>query len=164
MSTVGDTISTPRGDIMSTVRGYPEYTRGSSVHWGISRVQQGVFSTLGDYHEYTGGIPRCMWGFSYIGGGGGGECSVHQRDTMSTPGDVGTNEGKPRPTFEDLCSRAFATFAFAVVYVGLWNIRQLVKISPSGSQSPDPNVFLVSSLIKSLVVSKCLVCMLLQDE
>ena len=58
----------------------------------------------------------------------------------------------------------FATFAFAVVYVGLWNIRQLVKISPSGSRSPDPNVFLVSSLIKSLVVSKCLVCMLLQDE
>ena len=36
----------------------------------------------------------------------------------------------------------FATFAFAVVYVGLWNIRQLVKISPSGSQSPDSNVFL----------------------
>ena len=30
----------------------------------------------------------------------------------------------------------------------LWNIRQLVKISPSGSQSPDPNAFLVSSLIK----------------
>ena len=22
----------------------------------------GVFSTPGEYHEYTGGISRCMWG------------------------------------------------------------------------------------------------------
>ena len=68
---------------------------------------------------------------------------------MSTPGDFGTNDA--------FCDHA-------VVYVGLWNIRQLVKISPSGSQSPDPNAFLVSPLIKSLVVSKCPVYMLLQDE
>ena len=67
---------------------------------------------------------------------------------MSTPGDFGTNEKKPRPNFEDFCSRNFCDYA--VVYVGIWNIRQLVKISLSGSQSPDPNTFLVSSLIKSL--------------
>ena len=41
-------------------------------------------------------------------------------------------------------------FAIMQVYIiGLWNIRQFVKISLSGSQSPDPNTFLVSSLIKS---------------
>ena len=67
---------------------------------------------------------------------------------MSTLGDFGTNEKKPLPNFEDFCSRTFCDYA--VVYVGLWNIRQLVKISLSVSQSPDPNVFLVSSLIKSL--------------
>ena len=61
---------------------------------------------------------------------------------MSTPGvfstpegyheyteDFGTNEKKPRPNYEDFCSRAFCDHA--VVYVGLWNIRQLVIISPS---------------------------------
>ena len=69
-------------------------------------------------------------------------------DTMSTLGDFGTNEKKPRPNFEDFCSRTFCDYV--VVYVGLWNIRQLVKISLSGSQSPDPTIFLVSFLIKSL--------------
>ena len=67
---------------------------------------------------------------------------------MSTPGDFGMNEKKPLPNFEDFCSRTFCDYA--VVYVGLWNIRQLVKISLSSHQSPDPNTFLVSSLIKSL--------------
>ena len=41
MSTVG-VFSTPE-DVMSTL---------------------GVFSIPGDYHEYNGGIPRCMWGLS----------------------------------------------------------------------------------------------------
>ena len=41
----------------------------------------GVFSTPGGYHEYTGGIPRCMWGYHEYTRG----CSVHWRDTMSTP-------------------------------------------------------------------------------
>ena len=68
-------------------------------------------------------------------------------DTMSTLGNFGTNEKNPSPNFEDFCSRTFCNYA--VVYVGLWNIRQLAKISLSGSQSPDPNTFLVSSLIKS---------------
>ena len=70
---------------------------------------------------------------------------------MSTPGDVGTNEKRPLPNFQDFCSCTFCDYA--VVYVGLWNIRQLVKISLSGSQSPDPNTFLVSSLIRSPVFS-----------
>ena len=34
--------------------GYPEYTGECSVHRGDS------MSTPGGYHEYTGGIPRCM--------------------------------------------------------------------------------------------------------
>ena len=42
----------------------------------------GVFSTLGGYHEYTGGIPRCMWRVIMSTPGG------HWRDTMSTPGDI----------------------------------------------------------------------------
>ena len=57
---------------------------------------------------------------------------------MSTPegcheytGDFGTSEKNPRPNFEDFCSRTFCDYA--VVYVGFWKIRQLVKISPSGS-------------------------------
>ena len=47
--------------------------------------------------------------------------------------DFGTNEKKPQPDFEDFC---YCTFCdYAVVYVGFWNIRQLIKISPSGSQN-----------------------------
>ena len=42
-------------------------------------------------------------------------------------------------------------------------VRQFVKISLSGSQSPDPNTFLFLSLIKKSLVSKCPVGML-QDE
>ena len=68
---------------------------------------------------------------------------------MSTSGDFGTNEKRPLPDFQDFYSRTFCDYP--VAYVGLWNIRQLVKISLSGSQSPDPNTFLVSSLIKSLL-------------
>ena len=36
----GDTMSTP-GDV--------QYTGGCSVHWGV------IMSTVGGYHEYTGG-------------------------------------------------------------------------------------------------------------
>ena len=102
-----------------------------------------IMSTLGDvqytrdYHEYTGGVQYTGW----IPG-------VHQRDTMSTPGDFGTNEKKPPPNFKDFYSRTFCDYA--VVYIGLWNIRQLAKTFLSGSKSPDPNTFLASSLIKSL--------------
>ena len=67
---------------------------------------------------------------------------------MSTLGDFGTNEKKSQPNFEDFCSRTFCDYAG--VYVGIWNIRQLVKISLSGSQNRDPNTFLVSSLMESL--------------
>ena len=45
---------------------------------------------------------------------------------MSTPGDVGTNERRPLANFQDFCSCTFCDYA--VVYVGLWNIRQLVKV------------------------------------
>ena len=69
-----------------------------------------------------------------------------QRDTMSTLSDFGTNEERSLQNFQDFCSRTFCDNI--VVYVGFWNIRQLVKISLSGSQSPEPNTFLVSSLIK----------------
>ena len=58
-----------------------------------------------------------------------------------------TNEKKPLPDFEDFCSCTFCDCPG--VYVGLWNIRLLVKISLSGSQSSDPNTFLVSSLTKN---------------
>ena len=67
---------------------------------------------------------------------------------MSTPEEFGMNGKKPLPNFQDFCSSTFSDYP--VVYVGLWNIRQLVKILLSGSQSPEPNTFLVSSLIKSL--------------
>ena len=108
-------------------------------------------STLGDtkmhvggYHEYTG------------------RCSVHQRDTMSTPRDFFTNEKRPLPNFQDFCSSTFCDYA--VAYVGLWNITQLLKISLSGSQSPDPNTFISCFIFdQKSSVSKCPVGML-QDE
>ena len=122
-------------------------------------------STPGDYHEYTGGIPEdaCGGYHEYTGGvqytgripSVHWGCSVHRRDTMSTLGHFGTNEKGLLPNFQDFCSRTFCSYA--VVYVDLLNIRQLVKISLSGSQNPDPNTFFVSS--KSLV-SKCPVGML----
>ena len=138
--------------------------------WGISWVQWGVFSKLGDIMSTLGVIMctqrkiiRCMWGvimstlgdvqykwgIHWVHRG----CSSHRRDTMSslggimsTPGDFGTNEKKPLSNFEDFCSRIFCDY----LYVGIWNIRQLVKISLLGSQSPDPEKFVVSSLLKSL--------------
>ena len=67
---------------------------------------------------------------------------------MSTPEDFGMNGKRLLPNFQDFCSSTFCDYA--VLYVGLWNIRQLVKIPLSGSQNPEPNTFLVSSLIKSL--------------
>ena len=91
---------------------------------------RGMFSTPEGYHEYTR------------------ECSVHWRDAKSTLVDFGTNEQSHYQI-----SRIFvlATFATMQVYMlAYWNIRQPIKISLSGSQSPDPNTFLVSSLIKSL--------------
>ena len=66
---------------------------------------------------------------------------------MSTPGHFGTNEKRLLPNFQDFCSRTFCYYS--VVYVDLWNNRQLVKISLSGSQNPDPNTFFVSALIKN---------------
>ena len=51
---------------------------------------------------------------------------------MSTPEDFGMNGKRPLPNFQDFCSSTFCDYA--VLYVGLWNIRQLVKIPPSGSQ------------------------------
>ena len=81
-------------------------------------------STLGDIMSTLGGVQYTGGYHEYTGG-----CSVHRRDTMSTPGISDPNEKKPRPNFEDFCSRTFCDHA--VVYVGLWNIRQLVIISPS---------------------------------
>ena len=46
------------------------------MHVGIPRVHQGMFSTLGRYHEYSRGYHE------YIGG-----CSVHQGDIMMHVGE-----------------------------------------------------------------------------
>ena len=106
MSTVGgDTMSTPGdfstlGVIMSTVGDTVSTLRGYPVY------------TLGVYHDWCGDI------MSTLGGGGGG--------IMSTPEDFGMNGKRPIPNFQDFCSSTFCDYA--VVYVGLWNIRQLVKI------------------------------------
>ena len=73
-----------------------------------------MFSTLVGNHEYIGGC-SVYWGvFSTPG------------DTMSTWGDFGTDKTKPLPNLGDFCSCTFCDYAD--VYVGLWNIRQLVKI------------------------------------
>ena len=59
-----------------------QYTGACSVHRGVFSAL-GVFSTLGEYHEYIGGVQYIGGYHEYIGG-----CSVHRRDTMSTSGDV----------------------------------------------------------------------------
>ena len=56
----------------------------------------GMFSTLEGYHEYTRG------------------CSVHLRDTMSTPGNFDTNEKKPLPNFQVTSHRVFLSFQVEV--------------------------------------------------
>ena len=88
----------------------------------------GYQDACGGYHEYT---RECSvhWRDTIDTPG----YSVHQRDTMSTLGDFGTNEKKPPRNFEVFCSWTFCDSEG--VYVGLWNMRQLVKISLSGSQS-----------------------------
>ena len=62
-------------------------------------------STLGSYHDYTGGS------------------KMHVGVIMSTPGDFGMNGKRPRPNFQNFVQAPFATMVYAVVYVGLWNIR-----------------------------------------
>ena len=79
-STLGISLSTPGG--VQYTRDITEYTRGCSVHWGVSLSTPRVFSTLGDimstprgvqysggyhneyggYHEYTEGC-SVHWGF-----------------------------------------------------------------------------------------------------
>ena len=67
---------------------------------------------------------------------------------MSAPGDFGMNWKIPLLNFKIFILTPFATMQLYMFF--LWNVRQLAKISLSGWQSPDPNTFLVSSLIKSL--------------
>ena len=64
-----------------------QYIGGYSVHRGCS-LHQGVFSTLGEYHEYIGGV-------KYIGGYH--EC-IGEGDIMNTLGDVQYIEG-----YHDAC-------------------------------------------------------------
>ena len=48
-----------------------------------------MFSTSGGYHDECGDIMMNVGGYhEYIGG-----CSVHRRDTMSTPGDIMSTSG-----------------------------------------------------------------------
>ena len=81
------------GDIQCI--GGVHYIRWCSLH-------QGVLSTLGEYHEYIGGV-KYIGGYHECIGEGGyheyiGGCSVHWGisrcmwgDTMSTLGDVSTS-------------------------------------------------------------------------
>ena len=63
--------------MFSTLEDITEYTRGCSVHWGISGISlstPGVFSTLGDIMstpggvQYTGGYHEYTRGVQYTGG------------------------------------------------------------------------------------------------
>ena len=48
---------------------------------------------IGGYHEYIGRIPWVHRGISWVHRGGGGGCSVHRRDTISTSGDIMSTSG-----------------------------------------------------------------------
>ena len=71
----------------------------------------GVFSMLMSYHEYTGGHEDACGGSHEHTG----RCSVHQRDTMSTLGDFGTNKKTPGPNFQDFCSSTFCDYAVVCI-------------------------------------------------
>ena len=100
-----------------------EYTEGCSVHWGMFSTPGDTMSTLEVYHDECGDIISTVGVFSTLGvimstlgntkmhvgvimstlgdvqyTGGiheyNGGCSVHWRDTMSTPEDFGTTEKK----------------------------------------------------------------------
>ena len=70
-----------------------QYIGGCSVHRGVFSTSGDTMSTSGGYHEYIRGYHE------YIGG-----CSVHQRDTMSTSGDVQYIGGIPRVHRGDIMS------------------------------------------------------------
>ena len=72
----------------------------------------GYQDACGGYHEYTGGVQYT-----------GGVPSVHW--------GILVRMKKATTKFPGICSRTFCDYA--AVYIGLWNIRQLVKISLSGS-------------------------------
>ena len=126
----GDIISTmgvfsTLGVIMSTLG-------NTKMHVGVIMSNRGMFSTPEGYHEYNGG------------------CSVHWRDTMSTPGDFGTTEKKLLHI-----SRIFVLTSFVTMQVYMLAFEtsdSLLRFFLSGRQSPDPNIFLVSSLIKGFVL------------
>ena len=66
-------------------------------------------------------------------------------DIMSAPGGIQyTGRFMSTPGEDPKYTRGCGWYS---VHVDLWNIRQLIKISPPGSQSPDPTAFLVSFLI-----------------
>ena len=71
----------------------------------------GVFSTSEGYHEYIGGVQYIGGCHEYIGGYYEciGRCSVHQRDTMSTSGDIMVHQGDIMSTLGD------------VQYIGVFN-------------------------------------------
>ena len=56
-----------------------QYIGGYSVHWGCS-LHRGVFSTLGEYHEYIGGV-KYIGGYSTMS-------ALGRWDTMNTLGDI----------------------------------------------------------------------------
>ena len=66
----------------------------------------GVFSTLGGYHEYTGGYQDACGGYHEYTGG----CTVHRRDTMSTTG-ISVRMRKSH----DQISRTFVLAPFATM-------------------------------------------------
>ena len=147
------TVITLHNYLCSTL-GNVHYTgKISWVQWGeIPWVHQGMFSTLGGYHEYSGGyceytgrVSWVHWGFTMMSVG---DIMNTLGGILSTSEDLGMNGERQLPNFQDFCSSTFCDYT--VLYVGLWNIRQLVKIPLSGRQSPEPNTFLFSSLIKSL--------------
>ena len=91
---------------------------------------QGVYhNECEGYHKYTGGVQYIGYTMSTLG------------DTMSTPRDFGTKE---KGFF---FTHIFATMQLYMLAFGTSD--SLLKFL-SGSQSLDPNTFLVSSLIKSL--------------
>ena len=80
--TVHRGISVHWGDIMSTVRGYHEYTGGCSVH-------QGNHEYSGGYHEYTRGC-SVHRGITWVHQG---LTTMSVGDIMSTVGDVQYTRG-----------------------------------------------------------------------
>ena len=134
------------GDILSTVGGV-QYGGGNHYKCGVSWVPRGVFSTVGGYLEYCGGIPWCTWG-----------------DTMSTVGGKSfviwvphSTEHPPRyswypPRYSNFKGwyppRYWTPPRYSWYPPWYWTLSTVLKITPHGTDDISPRYWTPPTVLK----------------